>query len=201
MDDKILKELHDTGVYQKIKEIKKIYDNLEKKQKKFCDTFCVHCQQGCGQCCEHFVPDITETEALFLAYGLFKEEKDDLVLELLKEREKENQYCPLYLKDSPYHCSVYKWRPMICRLFGASASKDKNGQPTYRHCKYNLDQQSVDSQTFNQHKNAILLMSDYGTLIEELDPNYQTELLPKQLPKAIEKIKYILELEKQQEIK
>ncbi len=33
------------------------------------------------------------------------------------------------------HCAVYPLRPLICRLFGFAAVRDKHGQPSYRPCR------------------------------------------------------------------
>lgn len=196
MDDKILKELNNTAVYERLKKIRRIYEKLEKKQIKFCDEFCIHCEEGCGMCCEHFTPDITEVEAEFLAYGLIKENKADLVLELLKSKDISDHYCPLYIKESNHHCSVYKWRPLICRLFGATASEDKDGNPTFRKCKWNSLGRDITKEEFNKNKKAVIIMSDYGGAVNDIAPDYiDKELLPTALPKAIDKIRYLLELE------
>lgn len=197
MEDKILKQLGSSVVSERIKKIRSIYNKLEKKQQKFCDDFDIHCAKGCGTCCEHFTPDISEAEAEFLAYGLIKEGKDEFVYELLMNKEENDKYCPLYIKDSEFHCSVYKWRPLICRLFGATASKNKNGECVFRKCKYNSIGHDVCSCEFAKNSKAVVLMSDYGEMINEIDPNSQTkELINKALPKAIDKVRYMLELER-----
>jgi len=194
MDDKILKELNNTQVYSRLKQIKACYEKIEKKQVKFCESFQIHCMKDCGECCAHFMPDITEIEAEFLAYGLIKEDKADLVLELLKYREGCEDYCPLFIEDSPYHCSVYKWRPLICRLFGASATKDKNGNPTFRKCKWNEEGHDITPEEFEAQKKAILLMSDFGEMLQNIDPNAnETALLPEALPRAINKLRFLID--------
>ena len=197
MEDIILEKLENTTIVERIKQIIILYDELEEKQKKFCSTFDIHCGNGCGECCEHFTPDISEVEALFLAYGLIKEGKDEEVLNLLHSKDPTiDNYCPLYNKDNIYHCSVYKFRPLVCRLFGASASLDKERHCVFRKCKYNAIGHDVSSDEFEQNRNLVVLMSDYGEAINEIEPtDMNRELLPIALEKAINKIKYILELE------
>ncbi len=199
MDDKILKALKDTSLYDKLKRIRSIYQKLEKNQQKFCGIFDIHCSDECdGTCCRHFTPDITENEALFLAYGLIKEGKDDLTLELMRVREQTDEYCPLFIEDSEFHCSVYKWRPLICRLFGASAVSDKTGQPVFRKCKWNPDGKDLSPEAFDAHKSMIILMQDYQMMIDEVDsPDSTRFLITEILPKAIEKIKLVLEYEQE----
>lgn len=194
--DEILKKLDGTITEERIIQVMKLYDKLEKKQEKFCDKFDIHCCEGCGSCCEHFTPDINEVEALFLAYGLIKENRDQEVLELLHSKNMdEEHYCPLYRENNPFHCSVYKYRPLICRLFGASASHDKEGKCVFKKCKFNSIGHDVDDETFKKHKSALVLMSDYGETINQIAPNdLDRELLPYALEKAIDKIRFYLEL-------
>lgn len=199
MQDEIIKQLHGTITEERIKLIFKLYDKLEKKQEKFCAQFDIHCFDGCGQCCEHFTPDITETEALFLAYGLIKENRDEEVIKLLHSKDmNEEHYCPLYRKDNPFHCSVYKFRPLICRLFGASASHDKENNCVFKKCKFNQIGHDVTCEEFNKHKAMVVLMSDYGETLNEIEPNnLEKELLPSALEKAVNKIRYILDLKQE----
>lgn len=188
------KLLHDTVEIQRIRKIKTIYKDLEEKQKKFAKIFNVSCLKGCGSCCEHFNPDITEVEALFVAYGLISEKKEKEVLEKLEKSEK--GYCPLYNKDDlEHHCTIYKYRPLICRLFGFSSTLDKEQKPVYRACKYN--NQACDISTCNMlmHPESLVIMKDYGIMVEELDTNNtKTELVQTALKKAIEKIQLLMEL-------
>ena len=48
--------------------------------------------------------------------------------------------CPLFNPDSPYHCSIYNGRAFICRLFGASSFRSRNGDKTWRPCKFYPDE-------------------------------------------------------------
>ncbi len=180
---------------KKLESIKDLYASLEEKEKIFCEHFCIHCAKGCGKCCEVFVPDITELEADFLAYGLIKENKADLVLKQLENIKSDIISCPLYRSDSDFHCSVYAWRPLICRLFGASASKNKNGNPIFRDCKYNKLSSNVSSEKLKKDAEYVVTMSDYGILLEDEEAgNNNKEPLPIALKKAINKIEYLLYL-------
>lgn len=151
MDDKELKKLDNTLIKERIDKIIELYDKLEKKQKKFCETFNIHCISGCGECCKHFTPDITEAEALFLAYGLIKDGLDSEVLKTL-ELNKNSSSCPLYNNDSIFHCSVYKYRPLVCRLFSSAATCDKNENIVYRKCKYNSEGHDITTCEFKSMK-------------------------------------------------
>lgn len=194
--EKLFNILKDSEIKEEIEIIDKIYSSLENKQIVFCDTFCIHCKDGCGKCCEHFTPEISYLESLFLAYGLIIENKDKEVYDKLKESDDSIISCPLYdINNLKHHCTVYKYRPLICRLFGASASKDKNGKPVFRKCKWNDNGKDVSSEEFLSHLDSVITMDEYGRLVLDNEPN-NTNLLPlkKSLMSSIEKINLIIHL-------
>lgn len=188
--------LKESEIKKEIEIIDNIYSSLEKKQEDFCLTFCIHCASGCGKCCEHFTPDITYLEALFLAYGLVLEDKDEEIYNKLANWDKDKIFCPLYdFNNLEHHCTVYKYRPLICRLFGASANRDKNGNPIFRKCKWNKDGIDVSTEQFLANQSSLITMEEFSyQLIDNEINNSQTILLPEALMKAIEKINLIINL-------
>lgn len=202
MDEEgLLKSLDKTEACQRIKKIRKVYDELEEKQKKFCDRFKIHCESGCGKCCENYNPDITEVEAEYLAFGLISEGMDEKIMELLETKDNNSVYCPLYnFNDNEHHCSVYKWRPLICRLFGATASMNKEGHPCFRQCKWNNDKTEITTSLMESFKDDLVFMSNYGMMIDDIDSgNRKTTLVKDALINAILKIKFMIELEQMEE--
>jgi len=203
MDEKELldKVSHNTSL-KRLEVLKKMYAELEKKEQEFCDFFCIHCTHGCGKCCERFVPSITELEAAYLAYGLIINKQDDIVLKQLEQIDENTLVtCPLYnFNDPDHHCTVYAFRPLICRLFAASASKDKNGDPIYRNCKFNSLSCDVTSEMLEKNKEHLVIMSDYGEQLNNIESNGgQEEPLNIALIKAINKIRFLMELEEESE--
>lgn len=83
-------------------------------------------------------------------------------------------------------CSVYHWRPLICRLVGFSFRRDKNGSPVFMPCK-TLKQQHA---TTLQHLDRLLLeaypscpfaplfMTDYTMMVRGIDPLLGTRQMP-----------------------
>jgi len=198
-EKKALNKVYKTSSLKRLDEIKKLYKELELKEKRFLDHFCIHCQKGCGKCCENFIPDITELEAEYLAYGLIKDNKDEIVLEQLSHIDSDIISCPLYDKSNPNaHCTEYKFRPLVCRLFMASASKNKNGDPTFRNCKWNELSNQITDEDLKKDIKYVVSMSDFGERLEddEIGMN-KKELLPVALEKAINKIRFLIELEKE----
>lgn len=114
-----------------------LYAVITNETQQFQQEYSVWCDPGCGTCCERFVPELTSLEAsLIAAYMLFVQ-KDNRLIESLKQSDETLLSCPLYRAEGPYHCTVYPARGMICRLFGVCPSSDKSGVPVFRRCAYN----------------------------------------------------------------
>ncbi|MGP1507433.1 MAG: YkgJ family cysteine cluster protein [Sphaerochaeta sp.] len=194
-NDKILKELEGTNLAERLDIMKKLYEKLESAQNLFQEKFRIHCKEGCGTCCEHFNPDITPLESDYLAYGLILEGRDSDVLKLLHSESENPGGCPLYRKNSVFHCSVYKWRPMICRLFGASAVTAKDGHAAFRNCKWNTGTKEVSSSALEKNRDSVVIMGDYGRELNENQPG-ETDTLPlaQALENSIYKIRFLLML-------
>lgn len=191
--DDLLARLNDTELGDRLKALNSIYEDLDRDESRFCESFDVHCKSGCGSCCEHFIPDITRIESEYLAFGLAVEGRQQEILDLVRDWDPENPVCPLYRFDTPFHCSVYRWRPLICRLFGACAVKDKEGRPQFRHCKWNKVASEISMEDLQKKPEDVIYMGDYGMRMEELEINdNQTELLPKAIGNALFEVDMIL---------
>lgn len=199
MDDsketELFKGLRKTELLKELQTLRAIYTKLEAHQKRFTARFSIHCKAGCGECCAHLRPDLTEIEATYLAFGLIAEGRDEEVLEHLT-KDPQTSVCPLYRADSDYHCTVYKWRPLICRLFGASASHDKAGRATFRHCKWNTGTPDLTPEELELHRRNLVLMRDYGLMLESAEAGRtDTRPVEEALPQAIFKVHLMLQLE------
>jgi len=98
----------------------------------------LNCRSGCGECCLQPTIEATVLEMLPLALHLFDQGKAEQTLTQLEELT-EPQGCFFYQKLSfdgkQGQCSVYQQRPSICRLFGASGYRDKQGKTSLSVCK------------------------------------------------------------------
>ena len=158
------------GTYagQSMTDLFSLYLQIEGKTTEFCRSHSIACGEGCGTCCEHFMPDITASEArLVAAYLLFVVKDLDLIERVKAFAGNSKGPCPLYRADSPYHCSVYPARPLICRLFGACAYQDKNGNARFRRCRYNIEQTMPYSLTLEDED--VPVMQDYSYALRALD--------------------------------
>ncbi|MCQ2982462.1 MAG: YkgJ family cysteine cluster protein [Treponemataceae bacterium] len=123
-----------------------LYQKLSSLQQEWYRNTGFCCPDGCGSCCQGFEPDLYPSEAAFMA-GWLIDNQPDTAEQLASETYQcagpgpaadtgHNHTCIFYDNDSAYHCSIYGGRPFICRLFGASSFRGKNGDTLWRPCKF-----------------------------------------------------------------
>jgi Fe-S-cluster containining protein len=122
----------------KVRQVEQMFDRLDHQIDQFRKKSGLKCISGCGACCQK--PDIEATilEFLPLAHHFYKQGK----LEELFHQVEQDPQNPLCILFKPFitgmdqgFCSAYAQRGLICRLFGFSASKDKNGKPVLATCR------------------------------------------------------------------
>ncbi len=193
--DQVLRLLIGTRMGERLASIQQLYSRLDHEQARFKEHFCINCKEGCGTCCEHFNPDITTLEADYIAVGLIYAGRDEEVLRQLHEHAGWD-HCPLYRPDNPFHCSIYALRPLVCRLFGASAVKDKNGKPTFRNCRWNEHTHELSTEELESAPDSLVLMGDYGLQLDELQiEDTATYPLSEAIERSIYKIRFLIQLE------
>lgn len=167
-----------------------LYSTIETETTAFCKENEIACGPGCGTCCEHFMPDITTTEARLVAAYLLFIKKDEALIERVKESEGNTTGpCPLYCFNTPYHCSVYPSRPLICRLFGACANHDKNGNAVFRRCRYNVEKTMPEFLTLG---GEVTVMQDYAYLLRSLDQeSEEASMLGDAVSLQIEQLRFL----------
>ncbi|SHL16027.1 YkgJ family cysteine cluster protein [Fibrobacter sp. UWEL] len=140
----VLEKLRGTEEYDILVEMDAVYSRIETKQREWFEKSKFTCPKGCGTCCEHFEPDLLESEALYMAAWLISNQPETITKMFHVEHfgaNEESQHCPFYRSDLeggkyPGHCSIYGGRASICRLFGAAGSRDKHGQEVWKPCKF-----------------------------------------------------------------
>lgn len=181
--DSILK---DTSTQERISSLLELYSSLSEKEKEFTSYFSLHCLENCGECCRHFVPFFTEDEALVAAYFILLSDREEEIRERLSFYS--DNICPLYKEEGSGHCSLYEGRGLICRLFGASVSLDKNGHLSYRDCKWKGEKRvHFSSEQLEEKRDIVPIMSFYGEKIGE-----DGEVINDAINKALDKIKLII---------
>ena len=160
------------SIYNLIRSVRSIYDELDIRLSAFARRYGLGCPEGCGHCCVGFTPDITDTEARYLAYHLLTTATDLIGrLETLGLQ----GTCVFYDQDNPLHCSVYPARPLVCRVFGFAGSFGKNGETVYRGCALIPGAGGVFIDWADPSA-APPVMSDYGIRISTAGKASRTEL-------------------------
>ena len=160
---------------QKVNEVKKVYRRLDKEIATFQQSTGLACLSGCGECCKK--PDIEATPLEFLPLAL--EYYDEGIAEkMLEQLESSNDsLCHIFrpfVTNFGGLCSRYPNRGLICRLFGYSARKNKEGKPELVTCKLiKADQSEFYNQAVEDIKTGkkVPVMSDYYSRMASIDPS------------------------------
>ena len=193
MED-LLAKISSTVPGEMISALREVYRELDEKQSKFQKAFSISCINGCGECCEHYVPVLTQAEALVASYVIIRDKREDEILSLINSGDPGSSICPLYNKDGEYHCSLYEGRSMVCRLFGFSSSEDKEHHLVWRACRWKKEKkEEIKSTELEANRNLVPVMSEYGERLEECS-DIEGESIYSAIPKALWKLKMILEM-------
>ncbi|MCX5680801.1 MAG: YkgJ family cysteine cluster protein, partial [Candidatus Omnitrophica bacterium] len=95
-------------------------------------------------------------------------------------------------------CAVYSLRPLICRLFGFFAAKDKMGKPVYGGCKIikkKYPQAFLRAGQMIASRSQLLKMSDISARIYGVGASSDEKIFPINIAarRALEKVGFIVE--------
>lgn len=93
------------------------------------------CKEGCSKCCERGNYPLSELEFNYLlsGYKILDIEKQNIIKNNIKNLKNENRdsyVCPFLIDKK---CSVYNYRPFVCRAFGV-LTEDANSNPVFPFC-------------------------------------------------------------------
>lgn len=182
------------SIERKIQLVEGLFYQLEQETTAFAKASGMSCVSGCGKCCTY--PDVEASPLEFLpwAFHLFLNgEAEKMLLEL---KENTSTTCRIYQPLSVIdrgRCSDYKYRGLICRLFGSAASTDKYGKLRIATCKIIKEGQT---EAYNATQEAISkgltvpVFSTYYMQLNQIDFHLGTIILPinKALKMAIEEV-------------
>lgn len=175
----------------KAKAVEQLFLRLEKEMNEFRKLSGIHCPSGCGACC--LKPDIEATPLEFLPFALYIFDQDLAEKTLSELKEKSDPICYVFRPHVTSFgglCDAYPHRGMICRLFGFSARRNKEGQKELVTCRIIKEEQKQDyEKARNQIETGspIPVMSDYYSRLSSIDPSL-VDFYPinKAMSKAIE---------------
>lgn len=199
----IMRILEGTREKEVIDSLGGIYAGIEARQEEWKKESSFSCLDGCGDCCRHFEPDLLECEALYLAAWILEHDFPlaQRLLDGSHESLNNGDGCILFNPDSPYHCTVYGGRCLICRLFGYSGDLDKDGKRRWRPCKFYPADKLLpfEHRVYGEKELAALssvpvpVMSDFMEQALFLSPESSghTEVLRDALVKALKRLMFI----------
>lgn len=130
----------------------------------------IHCKAGCSACCEKGDYPLTSIELEYLMQGYIK--LDNLTKQIIQQNiktMKKGGACP-FLVDKK--CSVYKYRPIICRVHGLAYRYKENELKLPFCANYGLNYASIlkngeviiDLVFENLDTQNLLKASEYGEM-------------------------------------
>lgn len=176
------KEVH--MLTQLIIEVLNLYNDIDKEINEFLINTSIQCLDRCGQCC--LSPNVEATIVEFFPLAAELTRRGELLnwFQLLEDRKGDN-ICALYDPNpSPSqkgHCRFYVWRPVLCRLFGVSFTRDKNNKPVLLVCHQQKSSYPELVKKTQQLLNDGLFgpnLQHFFLHIQGLGPNYIHTLMP-----------------------
>ena len=171
-------------IEEKVKQVEALFDRLEIEITAFKSETHLYCNAGCGKCCSTPNIDASPLEFLPWAFHLFLNGKAEETLAELKNNELKN--CHLYrsisiLEYQKGSCSNYRYRGLVCRLFGYAANTDKFGKLRMATCKIIKEQQTENftkAEELINKKIYVPIFSDYYMRLAQIDLRMGVILIP-----------------------
>lgn len=166
-------------------QLSEVYADLERQIAGFKRGAGIECLRKCTFCCAtaKFV-EASIFEMLPLSLHFWEEGRAPEILEKLEGIHPEAP-CILLNPNPPDElsggCSYYHFRPLICRLFGFSATVDKNGKPVIALCAPLKELHSGVAERVNKKIREDLpfpLMPDFSRKVAMIHPQLGQEKYP-----------------------
>jgi Fe-S-cluster containining protein len=124
--------------------VMEIYREMDALSSHFQNATGLRCLPGCGTCCDTEEVEATVVEVIPLCWQILLSREEERYLSAIAEMEEQkSQSCVIYEPaPSPVQsgcCSLYEFRPLVCRLFGFAARRDKKGELEFVTCKWLKD--------------------------------------------------------------
>ena len=184
------------AIAHKVQLVESLFENLEIEITSFKSETNLFCNRGCGKCCSKPNVEASPLEFLPWAFHLFLNGQAEETLVQLNKFSTKNCFLYQHLSVLEHHkgsCSNYKYRGLICRLFGYAASTDKYGKLRLATCTI-IKEEQFDNFTaaelaIDKGQN-VPVFSDYYMKLAQIDYNMATILLPinEALKMAIEEV-------------
>ena len=181
------------SIERRVQLVEALFYQLEQETAQFQQASGIGCASGCGKCCTY--PDIEASPLEFLpwAFHLFLNGEAEKMLDTLNKTD--SLTCLIFKSSSSTQgrCTNYKYRGLICRLFGFAANTDKYGNLRLATCKIIKEGQT---DRYNSTAEAITkglhvpVFTEYYMQLNQIDFNLGNIILPvnKALKSALEEV-------------
>ena len=155
--------------------VEALFSDIDVHAKQFAAESKLTCPVGCGRCCEN--PDIETTVIDMLPLAVHLKDKgrlDEVAMSLPHTLTDACVFFEKHAGEGGGRCTVYRYRPSICRLFGFAASRDKNQNPILAACKVHKQSQPEVVENAKREVEARRLnpplFSTYAGRLDDIDP-------------------------------
>ncbi|NJL55473.1 YkgJ family cysteine cluster protein [bacterium] len=160
-----------------------LYAEIDRQTAAFAEGTGLACPPGCGACCLSPEVEATVLEMLPLAQWLVHEGRGEEVLaDLVRWGIRQCIFYGFQSEDGTLgRCGVYAVRPLLCRLFGFAAVRDRTGRAQLAAC---WRHQETVPEAVDRARQAIglgepvPLFNEWAMRLSQLDPHYGVERLP-----------------------
>ena len=173
-----------THISQKIKKLLYLFQSTEKQVAVFQERSGLHCLNGCGRCCDNPNIETTPAEMLPMAQKIWEEKTLDHWLGRLNDQGS-SKICVFYAADPAVagkgQCLQYSLRPLVCRLYGFSARREKFGSLNLITCPLIKQDQATEVRAAQKRINAGVkapVMQDVTFKLQSIEPGPQNKTLP-----------------------
>jgi len=176
--------------------VKEVFKELDREVADYLGQSNLTCFAGCGRCCMNPKVAATVLEFIPLAFDIYEKGIAEQVMDQL-EQTTDLENCMVFQKttiDSGSGiCGTYKYRGLICRLFGMSARKNKYGEKQMITCKKIKEEKSEMYEATGQSINdgmQIPIANDYYSKLSGIDFKLSDETFPinEAIKKALETV-------------
>ena len=182
------------SIERRVQLVESLFNKLEQESIQFNKSSGIRCVSGCGKCCTSPSIEASPLEFLPWAFHLFLNGEAEKTLAILNTRKSSTCfiYKPLSIVNHG-RCSTYKYRGLICRLFGFAANTDKYGNLRLATCKIIKEGQADQYNTISEAiTNGVYIpvFTEYYMQLNQIDFNLGNIILPvnKALKMALEEV-------------
>ena len=182
------------SIERRVQLVEDLFYQLDQESTQFQKSSGISCVSACGKCCTS--PDLEASPLEFLPWALQLFLNGEAEKTLLMLTETVSPTCLIYKPLSisgQGRCGNYKYRGLICRLFGFAANTDKYGNLRMATCKIIKEGQTDN---YNSTAEAITkgmpvpVFTEYYMQLNQIDFNLGNKILPvnKALKMALEEV-------------